>query len=601
MKVLVTGADGLLGSNLVRRLLETGYAVRVLIYPGSPSHSLDGLEIERVEGDLCDAGESLVNAVQGCDGVFHVAAITDLWADPALTWKVNLEGTRNVLDACVAAGIRRVLFVGSASSFEPGTKEKPGDETGGFPAIYRGMAYMESKFQAMELARAYARDGKLDVVIVAPTFLLGPYDTRPSGGELVRRFLEKGMRATSPGGRNFAYAPDVAEGARLAFEKGRTGDVYLLAGENLSYQDFFGRVGQLTGRPGPKRALSPTAILAVGALASFIGKLTGRRPMFNQIIARISLRKTYYTAAKAVQELGMPQTPVETAIRESVRSLLAYNHLTLPFAEPFRGKVALITGASRGVGFATARALALRGAKVVITARSAQRLAASRAVLEQLGADVESVVGDVSLYADAERMATAARTRFGRIDIVVNNAGVSMRGRFTELSPEVCRDVCATNLLGCINVSKAAIEEIVHAKGQLIFISSIAGLFGLPGASIYCATKKALTGLSESLRLELTPQGVHVGVVHLGFTEHDPEKRILAADGRLTAPDRPAHHTQAHAADLIVTMLARRKRLLIMTFAGKMGACVHRLAPSFLEGLILKAQAGQWGVFKRFS
>ena len=601
MKVLVTGADGLLGSNLVRRLLDKGYGVRVLIYPGSRSTSLDGLDVERVEGDLIEGGPALAKAMQGCEGVFHVAAITDLWADPDLTWKVNLEGTRNVLDACLAAGVKRLLFVGSASSIEPGPIEKPGDETGGFPEVYLGTPYMESKHKAAELVRAYVREKNLDAVIVAPTFLLGPYDTRPSGGELVRRFCENGMKATSPGGRNFAYAPDVAEGARLAFEKGRTGETYLLAGENLTYKDFFTRVGRLTGREGPRYVLPPSIILAAGSLASKVGKITGRKPKFNKDIARFSLLNTYYTAAKAVEELGLPQTPVETAIQDSVRSLLEYGHLALDPKACFSGKVALVTGASRGVGFATARALVLRGAKVVITARGESRLATARAQLERLGGQVESVCGDVGVYEDAERMAAAALDRFGRLDIVVNNAGVSMRGTFAELAPEVCRSVTATNLMGCINVSKAAINEIVKNKGNIVFISSIAGLFGLPGASIYCATKKALTGLTESLRLELIPQGVHVGVVYLGYTEHDPEKRILAADGSLVPPDRPAHHTQAHAADLIINMLAKRKRQLIMTPAGSVGAFVYRMSPALLEWLILKAQAGQWGIYKRFS
>lgn len=601
MKVLVTGADGLLGSNLVRRLLDNGYGVRVLICPGSHSTSLDGLDLERVEGDLLDGGPTLTNAMQGCDGVFHVAAITDFWADPDLTWKVNLEGTRNVLDACLAAGVKRMLFVGSASSIEPGPMEKPGDETGRFPEVYIGTPYMESKHKAAELVRAYVREKTLNAVIVAPTFLLGPYDTRPSGGELVRRFCEKGMKATSPGGRNFAYAPDVAEGARLAFEKGRTGETYILAGENLTYKDFFGRVGRLTGHEGPRYVIWPGIILAAGSIASWAARVTGRRPKFDKNIARFSLLNAYYTAAKAIGELGLPQTPVEIAIRDAVRSLIEYGHLSLDSKEHFSGKVALVTGASRGVGFATARALMLRGAKVVITARGEQRLTAARAQLEQLGGEVESVRGDVGVYQDAERMVAAALDRFGRLDMVINNAGVSMRGQFTELAPEVCRSVTATNLLGCINVSKAAIDEIVKNKGNLVFISSIAGLFGLPGASIYCAAKKALSGLTESLRLELIPQGVHVGVVYLGFTEHDPEKRILAADGSLVPPDRPAHHTQAHAADLIVHMLAKRKRQLIMTPAGSVGAFVYRLSPTLLEWLILKAQAGQWAIYKRFS
>lgn len=267
----------------------------------------------------------------------------------------------------------------------------------------------------------------------------------------------------------------------------------------------------------------------------------------------------------------------------------------------FHDKVALITGASRGVGFATAKALAKRGAKVVITARGEARLEDSRQKLEREGASAVSVVGDVGDWGDAQRMVAAATENFGRLDILINNAGVSMRGHFTELTCEVCSNIVQTNLLGCINVTKAAVNHIVESKGSVVFISSVAGLFGLPGAGIYCATKMALTGLAESLRLELIPRGVHVGVVYLGFTEHDPEKRILAADGSLIPPDRPAHHTQDYAAGLIIKMLEKRKRRIIMTPAGKIGWLANRLSPSIVEKAVLWAQASQTKTFKKFS
>jgi NAD(P)-dependent dehydrogenase (short-subunit alcohol dehydrogenase family) len=291
---------------------------------------------------------------------------------------------------------------------------------------------------------------------------------------------------------------------------------------------------------------------------------------------------------------------VETAIEDSLRALSTHGHLHLD-GDYFKNKVALVTGGSRGVGFAVARALALRGAKVVITARGDARLQDTRNRIERLGGAVVAVAGDVADPADAEKMVRAAIDRFGRLDIVINNAGISMRGHFSELSPEVCRRVAATNLIGCLNVSQAAVGHLVESKGQLVFISSIAGLFGLPGASVYCATKKALTGLAESLRIELIPKGVHVGVVYLGFTEHDPEKRILMADGSLVPPGRPAHHSQAHAATLIVRLLKKRKRQLIMTPAGVVGWLAYRISPGFVERAILRAQAAEWGVFKRFS
>lgn len=267
----------------------------------------------------------------------------------------------------------------------------------------------------------------------------------------------------------------------------------------------------------------------------------------------------------------------------------------------FQDKVALISGSSRGVGFATASALVERGAKVVITARGERRLAESEGKLRDMGGDVVSVAGDVGTWEDARTMVQTAVERFGRLDVLVNNAGVSMRGNFSELSPDVCAQTIQTNLLGSVYLTRAALPRILEAKGHVAFVSSIAGIFGLPGASTYCASKGALTGLCESLRLELTPQGVHVGIIYLGFTEHDPEKRILAADGSLVPPDRPAHHSQAHAAGLILNMLEKRKSRLIMTPIGHVGWLIYRLSPGLVERVILWAQSSQWGIFKRFS
>jgi len=269
--------------------------------------------------------------------------------------------------------------------------------------------------------------------------------------------------------------------------------------------------------------------------------------------------------------------------------------------EPFQDKVALVSGASRGVGFATASALVKRGAKVVITARGKPRLEASREKLADMGGQVLSVTGDVGKWEQARAMVDKALEHFGRLDILINNAGISMRGRFDELTAEVCTQTIMTNLMGSVYLSRAAVPHIVETRGHVVFISSIAGIFGLPGASTYCASKGALTGFCESLRLELIPKGVHVGVVYLGFTEHDPEKRILAADGSMVLPDRPAHHTQAFAASRIIKMMEQRKRRLIMTSAGTLGWLVYRLSPGLLERLILWAQSSQWSIFKRFS
>jgi len=601
LKILITGADGLLGANLVRELLSRGYSVRAVIQPGSKSVTLDKLPIEKVECDLLDDGDRLLEAISGCGAVIHAAAITDMWAAPDLTWRVNLDGTKKVLDACVKAGIKKILYVGSASSFQFGTIERPGDEEAPFPRGYKGFAYMESKFKASQLVKEYARRHGLWVVVVCPTFMFGPYDSRPSSGELIRQFVIRQLKFTTKGGRNFVYVGDVAKAAVNALEKGQSGSSYILGGENLTYSDFFGKVAKKAGIAPPMIVLPAAVVLLTGFFGSLYENLTGKRALINSPLALNSTYGTYYSPARAIKELDMPQTPIDRAIEESMESLKQYGHLNPQNERIFEGKVALITGASRGVGFATASELVRKGAKVVITARGERRLTDSKEKLEAIGGEVAAVAGDVGKWEDAKKMVETAVARFGRLDFLINNAGVSMRGRFDEISPEVCAQVAQTDFMGCVYPTKAAINHIIASRGSVVFISSIAGLFGLPNASIYCASKKALTGFAESLRIELIPKGVHVGVVYLGFTEHDPEKRILAADGALVPPDRPSHHSQAQAACLIVKMLEKRKKQQIMTPIGVLGWFIYRLSPSIIERAILFAQSSQSGIFQKFS
>jgi len=327
-KVLVIGADGLLGSHLVRRLIERDYAVRVFVQPQSKSPTLEGLPLEMIKGDLLDADGRLEQAVAGCRYVFHCAAITDMWADRDITWKVNLDGTRRVLGACLEKDVQRMVFTGSASSFQFGTIDNPGDESGSFPAAYRGIAYMESKHRAMKLVLEYVDRRGLDAVVVAPTFLLGALDWRPSSGELIRQFLKRKMRFTSPGGRSFVHASDVALAMAAAAEKGKKGQCYIAGGHNLCYLDFFTRVAGIAGGVNPPRFVLPkSAIMACGAAGSLYGKVLSRRPPLDLRMAKLALCGTYYSSDKAARELGMPRTPIDASIEESIKSLRDYGYV----------------------------------------------------------------------------------------------------------------------------------------------------------------------------------------------------------------------------------------------------------------------------------
>jgi len=325
--VLVTGGDGLLGSNLVRELLAQGFSVRILIQPGSKSPTLQGLPVEMIAGDLLAPDDTLQNAARGCEAIFHCAAITNQWAPTELVFKVNVEGTRKVLDICVAEKIRKLVFVGSASAYQFGSREKPGDERGSFAQEYRGIPYMESKHQAMELVREYVLHQGVDAVIAVPTFMLGRYDYAPSSGELIRQYIVRKLIFASPGGRNFAYVGDVAKAMVSALERGRKGESYILGGENISYWEFFSKVAQIAGVAAPKFQLPGALVLLGGMGGSLYEKFSGKPVQLNLRMARLACLGTYYSPQKARQELGMPATPLTQAIEESIQSLKDYGHI----------------------------------------------------------------------------------------------------------------------------------------------------------------------------------------------------------------------------------------------------------------------------------
>ena len=327
MKALVIGGDGLLGSHLVRKLLEKKIELRVLIQPGSTSPTLEGLDLELIEGDLLDEGDGLVKASSDCDYVFHLAAITDMWAPKDITWKVNYDGTERVLEACLKNKVKRLIFTGSASSYQFGSLDAPADESSPFPEAYRAGAYMESKYEAMMLVKRYVKERGLDAVVIAPTFMLGSLDWRPSSGELVRQFITKQMKVTSPGGRNFAYAPDVAEAMINAMDRGKAGESFITGGPNLSYKEFFGLVAGQAGFAGPEKIVPKPLLLAIGAGGSLVTKLTGKKVALNYTLAKLAICSTFYSSQKAIDELGMPQTDIDFAIAETIRSLKEYGHI----------------------------------------------------------------------------------------------------------------------------------------------------------------------------------------------------------------------------------------------------------------------------------
>src|SRR5499427_4367704 len=324
---LVTGATGLVGSAVVRALLHGGRRVRVLARPNSNRRNLADLAVEIAEGSLEDA-RSLSRAVAGCRFVYHVAADYRIWVpDPAPMFRANVQGTRDLLSAALAAGVERVVYTSSVATLGlvPGGSA---DET--TPSTLEDMIgpYKRSKFEAEEVAREFARERRLPVVIVNPSTPIGPGDIKPTP---TGRLIVEAARGRVPGfvdtGLNVVHVGDVALGHLLAAEAGEIGRRYILGGENLSLAEILAEVARLTGRRPPSFKIPYVAILPVAAGAEALARLIGREPFVTLDGARMSKKTMFFSSARAAHELGYAPRPARQAIADAVAWFKANRYL----------------------------------------------------------------------------------------------------------------------------------------------------------------------------------------------------------------------------------------------------------------------------------
>jgi dihydroflavonol-4-reductase len=332
MKVLVTGATGFVGANVVRELLRDGRSVRVLVRRTSDRRAIAGLDLEICEGDLLDPA-SLARAVAGVGHVYHVAADYRLWArDPRELYRANVDGTRAVLAAAAAAGVERVVYTSTVGALGIPRDGSPGTET--TPVGLEDMVgpYKRSKFLAEQVALEWAGRG-LPVVIVNPSAPVGPWDVKPTPtGRLIVDFLHGKMFATLDTGLNVVHVRDVARGHVLAAERGRIGEKYILGNQNLSLTEIFQMLARLTGRPAPRLRV-PYALAWCGAVCmEGFARLTGGVPQVPLTAVRMARKRMYFSPAKAVRELELPQTPVEEALRDAVEWFAAHGYVIIPKA-----------------------------------------------------------------------------------------------------------------------------------------------------------------------------------------------------------------------------------------------------------------------------
>jgi len=318
VQVLVTGAAGQLGAYVVRELARRDFGVRALVEPGGSTEALEGTGVESVEGDVTVLPH-LRRALEGCQAVIHAASMVSLWPPHSVrTTRVNVGGTLNMIEAALEARVKRFVYVGSASSFGPGTLEHPADERSPCRSSRYRTSYMDSKRRAHEIVLEAIRERGLPAVVVNPTYLIGAYG-RPDGSSgALLRLRDGGLRAIPSGGRNLVYAGDAAVGACNALHEGRIGECYILGHANLTYRQAADLLSRVLHRPVTARTARPLAVRLAGLAGSLSGALTRRAPALSFPVARMLCVEWYHSPRKAVRELGLPQTPLDRAMREAL-------------------------------------------------------------------------------------------------------------------------------------------------------------------------------------------------------------------------------------------------------------------------------------------
>jgi dihydroflavonol-4-reductase len=306
---------------VVRELLGAGNEVRVLLRRHSDPRNINGLAVETVYGDLTDQA-SLDKALAGCSALFHVAADYRLWTpNPNALYTTNVTGTRNILEAAAHAGVRRIVYTSSVATLGHNADGSPGDET--TPVCLDDMIghYKRSKFLAEAEVKRFVREHGLPVVIVNPSAPIGPRDIKPTPtGRMVLDAARGAMPAYVNTGLNLVDVDDVALGHRLAFERGRAGECYILGGENLTLKEIFNKIAAIAGQTPPRIRLPHSVLLPIAFFFETWAKYIAHgEPRVAVDAVKMSKRCMFYRTDKAKRELGFSPKPIEEGLTSAVK------------------------------------------------------------------------------------------------------------------------------------------------------------------------------------------------------------------------------------------------------------------------------------------
>jgi dihydroflavonol-4-reductase len=331
MKALVSGATGLVGSSIVRELLKDGAEVKVLVRKNSNTKNIDGLEVEKAYGDIRDKA-SVKEALKGCRIFYQAAALYASWApDTRVFYDINVEGTKSVLSAALEQGVEKVVYTSSIAALGYEKNGKLANEETQFN-MWNWSPYFTTKHLAeLEVIKFFEKG--LPVVIVNPAVVIGIRDVKPTpSGEIILNILNCKMPGYVDTGMNFVDVEDVARGHILAAQKGRLGQRYILGNTNISFKDFCDLVAEVGGIEAPQRQFSRPMVIAMAYFARIVSAVNRKPPFMEMAMAKGIGKNAFCDCSKAVNELGMPQTPLRKTVEKAVKWFRDNGYVNFPKA-----------------------------------------------------------------------------------------------------------------------------------------------------------------------------------------------------------------------------------------------------------------------------
>jgi dihydroflavonol-4-reductase len=530
--VLVTGAAGHLGCALTRELLDRGEKVRGYVLPDEDLTSLNGMPLQIIKGNVLDR-EALKAAVEGVDVVYHLAGIISIMPGRnELMRQVNVVGTGNVARAAREAGVRRMVYVSSIHALCRPPEGTAIDEAVRFDPHSAAGEYDQTKAEASLAVLGEVAKG-LDAVLICPTGIIGPYYLRGGSpmSSQIRKWMKPGWHVTINGHFDFVDVRDVARGMILAGQKGRTGETYIIRGQRISVAELVQMVRDETGLKGLSVFVPFRLAFMAASLATLHSRLWRKKVQFTRYALETLASNSIICGEKAKRELGYEPRQMRETMHDTVRWLTENPQQTAAVRPPAparppvtgrrpasgRARIAVVTGASSGIGAVTARKLATAGYRVLLVARRAVNLESLAEELHAAGGQADVLAVDLS-RPEGVRAVYDRVVEIGEgIDVLVNNAGFGWYGYVSDMSAEIAFQM--------IQVNNAAMAQLItlflpimrgRGRGHVINVSSIVGGFPSPWAALYSATKSFVDTLTTALHRETRGSGVHVSAVRPG-------------------------------------------------------------------------------------